>query len=202
MSRTIILVSILILYGCQTIERKNIPVTLLFQGIELLFSGSVPDEITISSTGTGRTREEATQNALKEAVQKGVGVLVISDLTITDQNKVSDKLINYSSGFVKEYKTEDCSGNDKKYTCKITAKISPWNFKKNLVNNSNKEISINSDNLIAQHETFKHVIRQRIKITEYYFSRIFTEGFIGRVESVDVIPSTGENVKIKISEKN
>ena len=199
MWRNITIASLMLLAGCKTLEKNNKPFTFLYQGVEFLFSGSIPEEMTVSATGTGSTREEATQNALKEAVQKGVGILVVSDLTITDQKKVSDLLINYSSGFVKEYKTEECSVN-KRTTCKITAKVSPWNFR-NKTENKKNDLEINGENLIAQHETLKHVIKQRKKLTEYYFSRIRTEGFIGKVDSVEVVPNTGDQVKLNVNYK-
>lgn len=183
--------------GCQTIERANTTSILIHQGIKFLFSASIPEEITIKAEGSGKTREEAIQSALNEAVQKGIGVLVMSELTVENQKILNDRLIIYSSGFVKGYETEQCTEKSI-ISCKISAKVAPWKFKKSIEGTGGRALTINGETLLAQHDTLKHVVEQRKKITEYYFSRIRTEGFIGTIDSVEVVPGTGGKINLNI----
>ena len=197
MWKYLILPGLVLITGCQTLEKSNLPVTIVFKGIELLFSNSLPEEITVSATGTGSTKEEAIQNALKEAVQKGVGVLVVSDLRIAEQKIISDQLLNYSSGFVKEYRTEECS-NNKQITCKLLAKVAPWNLLRNQFN-VNVQNSINGEQLVTQHNSVKNVIAQQKKLLIYYKERISESGYRFEVKNVTSIPSYSNLIPIEIT---
>lgn len=197
MLKYLILAGIVLITACQTLEKTNLPVTIVFKGIEFLFSNSLPEEMTVSATGTGNTREEALQNALKEAVQKGVGVLVVSDLRISDQKIISDQLLNYSSGFIKEYKAEACLIN-KKITCKILAKVAPWNLLRNQFNSNNKN-SINGEQLVTQHNSVKNVITQQKKLLIYYKEKISEDGYKFEVKDVTSIPSYSNLIPIEIT---
>jgi hypothetical protein len=197
MWKYLILAGLVLITGCQTLEKTNLPVTIVIKGIEFLFSESLPEEITVSATGTGSTREEALQNALKEAVQKGVGILVISDLRIKDQKIISDQLLNYSSGFIKDYKTEECL-NNKKITCKIQAKVAPWNLLRNQFNLNDKQ-NINGEQLVTQHNSTKDVIAQQKKLLIYYKEKISEEGYKFEVKDVNSIPSYSNLIPIEIT---
>ena len=63
-------------------------VSLIFQGIYFSMSESVPEQITVTSKGVGSNQNEAVESALNSAVQKAVGVLVLSE-----QSAKNDRVI-------------------------------------------------------------------------------------------------------------
>ena len=49
----------------------------MYQGIKFVYTNSVPKEMIVTSSGTGKTREEAINNALLSGIQESIGVLVV-----------------------------------------------------------------------------------------------------------------------------
>ena len=81
----VLLVLLLVGSGCAVINHPAVTATsYVVQGIRFYFSTFVPTEIVVVSTGTGETREKAIDNALIAAVQEALGVLVVSEVTIKD----------------------------------------------------------------------------------------------------------------------
>jgi hypothetical protein len=73
--------------------------------------------------GTGTTPEEATKDALRNAVRLAIGVVVDDEVIIQKEDVISDKVLTYSDGFVSSY--EELSRKVEKglVRVKISAKI-------------------------------------------------------------------------------
>lgn len=63
-----------------------------------------PKEVSIVVTGTGSTKEEATNNALRSAVEQAFGVYVSSNTEILNDELVRDEFATISSGNIESYK--------------------------------------------------------------------------------------------------
>ena len=171
-------------------------VTLAFTGVRLYFSEAVPKEMTVSSSGTGKTKEEAVNNALLNAVQESIGVLVVSDQTAENNKVVRNLAAMYSSGMVNSYEVKRCSG-ELTVTCQVKAVVSPWSFQRKLLGNS-KTIVINGNDLQGQHMTARNALIQRYKLTEYYLSQIQQSGLEVKIVEVKVLPSMKDNATVQI----
>lgn len=167
-------------------------VSLAFHGVRFSFSDLVPKEITVTATGHGRTQEEAVNNALVIAVQKGIGVLVVSDATVDGDRVIRDLAATYSSGVVNSYKIVSCENG-----CTIVAKVSVAKFQRRLLADSNV-VKVNGKDLHAQFITSQSVLRQRIKLADYYFSQLHSSGLDVKVKSVSLSPVKSYNATIII----
>jgi hypothetical protein len=171
-------------------------VSLIFQGIYFSMSESVPEEITVTAKGIGETQAIAIETALNSAVQKAVGVLVISDQTVQNDRVIRNLVASYSSGVVNSYKIDTCQ-KDKVIRCTITAKVSPLKFMRKLQGES-QTIQVNGNDLLAKHQTAKNTLIQREKIINYYFSQIRQSGLDVLIREVKILPSDTEKVKLVV----
>ena len=57
-----------------------------------------PSEVTLVVTGEGATKEEATNNALRSAVEQAFGVFVSANTEILNDEIVKDEIASISSG--------------------------------------------------------------------------------------------------------
>jgi hypothetical protein len=170
-------------------------VSLIFKGIHFAASESVPEEITMTATGIGKTQSIAIENALNMAVQKTVGVLILSEQTVNNDRVVRNLAAQYSSGVVNSYEVKKCEGNP--VSCEIVAKVSPWKFMRKLEGDS-QTIQVNGNDLLAKHETAKNTLIQRYRMTYYYMSQIRQSGLDVVVKSVSIDPSFNNKVRLNI----
>lgn len=171
-------------------------ISIMYQGIKFVHTDAVPKELIVTSTGTGKTREEAIDKALLSGIQESIGVLVVSDETAENDRIVRNIVAQYSSGVVNKYEVKSCIGTNP-ITCTVTAKVSPWNFQRKLMGDSNA-IKINGNDLQAQHMSARHVLIQRQKLTKYYLSQIQQSGLEVKIKEVKVLPSLSENATVSI----
>jgi hypothetical protein len=185
------------LSSCSSLQTPPVnTASLVLQGVRFYFSLAVPSEIPVEATGTGPTREKAIDNALIAAVQQAIGVLVVSDVTVESNKVVRDIAINYASGVVKEYSVKQCSDSIR-VQCTINAKVSPTAFQQKLLQSASVT-KIDGEHLYGQYLTSRNAIIQRYRITEYFFSRIRTQGLQARLIRFEVPPSTKNKVPIYI----
>ena len=57
----------------------------------------------ITTVGTGATRDEAIQDALRSAVERAVGIYIYSSTEVDNFKLVKDQIIASSRGYVKDY---------------------------------------------------------------------------------------------------
>ena len=168
---------------------------LVFKGIHFLHADSTPKELVVSEIGMGKTQTEAVENALQLAISKSIGVLIVSDQTIENDRVIRNLAAAYSSGVVNSYTIDSCTKNEF-VSCKVTAKISPWNFIRKLQGDS-QTMQVNGDDLLMQHRSAQATMIQRRKIAEYYFSQIRNVGLDAKIREVKILPSNG-NAKLAI----
>ena len=60
-----------------------------------------PKEVSLIVTGEGATKEEATNNALRSAVEQAFGVFVSANTEILNDELIKDEIATISSGNIK-----------------------------------------------------------------------------------------------------
>ena len=58
----------------------------------------------ITVTGTGKTLDQAKEQAFRKAIEYKVGATVLSDVETQNYQRVKDEIYIYSSGYVDDYK--------------------------------------------------------------------------------------------------
>ena len=169
--------------------------SLIIQGIRFSATEAIPEQITVNAIGVGETQPIAVQNALNLAVQKAIGVLIVTDQTVNNDKVIRNLVAQYSSGVVNSYEVKKCDG--KPVSCEIVAKVSPWKFMRKLEGDS-QTIKVNGNDLLAKHETAKIALIQRHKMAHYYMSQIRQSGLEVVVNSVSVLPNTSNKVSLAI----
>ena len=168
-------------------------VSFVFQGIRFAISDTPPPEIEMKGEGSGKTREEAVHNALIDAVQRGIGVMVFTDQTVNGDTVVRNMAAMYSSGVVNSYEVTSCRNN----YCVVSAKISPWKFRRKLEGDSNV-MRVNGNDLYASYASANHGMIQRHKLTEYYFQRIRSSGLEVKIRELKVTPAANGRADVMI----
>jgi hypothetical protein len=83
------------------------------------------EELTAEGTGMGITREEALISAKRNAVEKGIGTILLSQTEIENFQMKKDQIITKTVGTVKKYEViSESQGTDGAYTIKIKALLS------------------------------------------------------------------------------
>lgn len=77
---------------------------LLVALICLLFSSFASSSDYITVTGSGKTFEEAKQQAFRKAIEFKIGATVLSDVETRNYNRDKDEIYIYSAGYVDNYK--------------------------------------------------------------------------------------------------
>ena len=199
MRRLVVLSAFLLVgSGCAVINHPTVTATsYVVQGVRFYFSTFVPSEIVVVSTGTGETREKAIDNALIAAIQEALGVLVVSEVTIRDDQVLKNIAILYSDGVVNSYKVGECKG-DSRQSCEITAKVSATRLQKKF-SSSGAVAEVDGKDMYGQYITSKNVIYQRKRLAEYYLSHIRKTGLDLKIDSIKVLPTTANSVPIEIN---
>ena len=73
----------------------------------LLFSSAAADARSVTVTGSGISQNEAESDALRNAVEKAVGVLVDSQTMVSSNTILQDEIYTQSRGFVTNYNVTD-----------------------------------------------------------------------------------------------
>jgi len=188
-----LLVALALAGSSLTVHAENTSV--IINGIHFALSSFLSDRMTVVATGVGVTQEQAISAALHSAVQKVVGVLIISDRVVNQDTLVRNIVAQYSSGVVDTYEILNCSGRP--VVCDIEAKVSPIKFMRKLEGDSDS-IQFSGSEYYEKHLMIKNAIKQRSKILEYYMKEMHRSGLDVRLRSVSVVPSLSDNATLDI----
>ena len=61
------------------------------------------DEVTLTVSSDGPTKEEATKNALRSAIEQAYGTFVSANTTILNDELVKDEIVTIANGNIKSY---------------------------------------------------------------------------------------------------
>lgn len=188
------LILALVLAGSSSSVYAN-NTSLILNGIHFALSTFMSDRMTVVATGVGPTQEQAVSAALHSAVQKVVGVLIISERVANQDTLVRNIVAQYSSGVVDTYKILHCSGQP--VTCEIEAKVSPIKFMRKLETDSHS-VQISGSVYYEKHLAIKRAMKQREQILQYYLNEMHRSGLDVRLRSVNVVPSINDSATLDI----
>lgn len=83
---------------------KSIISTLFLVCCILPARAAAPEEVTLTVSSDGPTKEEATKNALRSAIEQAYGAFVSANTTILNDELVKDEIVTISNGSIKDYK--------------------------------------------------------------------------------------------------
>lgn len=66
------------------------------------------EEVTLTVSSDGPTKDEAVKNALRSAIEQAYGAFVSANTTILNDELVKDEIVTVSNGSIKEYKELGC----------------------------------------------------------------------------------------------
>ena len=82
--------------------------TLLLIAALTLFGVSAQETVKLTVNGQGATKEEATANALRSAIEQSFGVFVSANTQILNDEVVKDEIATIASGNIQEYQELGC----------------------------------------------------------------------------------------------
>lgn len=83
------------------------------------------DDIELTVTGEGKTREDAKLAALRNALEEAYGVFVSSNTQLLNDEIVKDEIISISTGIIKHYDILAGSANGEMYDVVVKAIVTP-----------------------------------------------------------------------------
>lgn len=106
---------------------KRLFMTLFVMLLTFVGMAQTKDDVTLTVTGDGATKEEAVDNALRSAIAQAYGVFVSANTQILNDEVVKDEIATVTSGNIKEYKEvaiDNLSNGKKEVTVRATVSIS------------------------------------------------------------------------------
>jgi hypothetical protein len=86
---------------------KSIPILIIMFTVQLVFSQTTENTVTLTTSGTGKTLEEAKNNALRSAIEQAFGAFVSSKTEILNDQLVSDQITSVSSGNIQKFEIKN-----------------------------------------------------------------------------------------------
>jgi len=169
--------------------------SLVISGVHFIMTSLVPDQMTVKTSGVGKTQELAVKAALTAAVQKSVGVLIVSEQTVRNDDLVRNIVAQYSSGVVDEFEILQCVGQP--VYCEIEAKVSPIKFMRKLEGDS-QSVQFDGSAYYEKHLAIKNAMKQREKILGYYLSEMHRSGLDVKFRSLGIVPSIEDRATLEI----
>lgn len=76
---------------------------LLFTAISISVFAQKNEEVSLTVLGDGQTKEEALQNALRNAIEQAYGTFISSNTQILNDRLIKDEIVSVSNGNIKKY---------------------------------------------------------------------------------------------------
>lgn len=121
-------------------------------GSNLLANDSETDKTArVVVTGHGVDIDKAKENAIRNAVEKVIGVYVSSETVVQNNQLIKDEILKYSGGYIKEMKITSQSKNENAlYEVQIDALVVIAKLKKKLVENHIATNKVEGESLFGE----------------------------------------------------
>ncbi|MBR5039327.1 MAG: hypothetical protein IKX65_11490 [Prevotella sp.] len=83
---------------------------------------------TLVTSGTGNTKEKATRNALRNAIEQAFGTFVSSNTEVLNDNLIKDEIVTVTTGNIKNYKELYCTQNGSFFCVSLQVTVSIGNL--------------------------------------------------------------------------
>lgn len=137
---------------------------------------SASDYLTV--TGTGKTFEEAKQQAFRNAIEFKVGATVLSDVETQNYQRIKDEIYVYSAGYVDDYKVLSQETTQSNITVLLSVSVADSKLKNRIIGAGKDSSTFNGDLHVAQVSTFlqekEQADRLFKKVLDGYPSKAYT----------------------------
>lgn len=107
--------------------------------------------------GEGYTYEEAKQQALRLAVDRAVGAVVLSETEVKNREVVRNEIIKYSSGFVEDYQVINQTNYNNVYRLTVDVWVSDSKIADRLLGGSKQDGQIDGQRHATQLESINNI---------------------------------------------
>lgn len=121
---------------------RNLSIPMLAVAAALLVSGVARADDVVETTGTGEVavdhgdkadaKKRAQQAALRDAVEKAMGTVIVSDSETQDFELVKDRVLSTSAGYVKSFEVVEEKDAGATFIVKVKAKVGKADLDKDL----------------------------------------------------------------------
>jgi hypothetical protein len=134
------------------------PVGVAVSAVSSYATGSWPfntPDMFVRSNGVGTNKDQALDNAFRNAVAKACGVVVSSENESLNDTLVKNELLSYSSGFIVSYKIVKEQLTDQGYEIEIAARVASNKIANRILGRSVEQTTVaeKSQQLYAQSST-------------------------------------------------
>lgn len=115
---------------------------LVAMSVALFFDGTARADDVVETTGMGEVaiengdqahaKQRAEKLAIRDAVEKAMGTVIISDTETSDFELVKDRVLSTSAGYVKSYEVVESKATGATWVTKVTAKVGKADLDKDL----------------------------------------------------------------------
>jgi len=129
------------------------------------------DELSdVVATGMGIDSDSALKNALLNAVNQSIGMLVDAETLVKNDNIVKDEILTHSDGYVDTFnKISECKRDDGLFEIKIKATVKRMKVVEKLKNNNISIMSIDGNSIFGEALTKQ----ESLKSAEEMFKKSF-----------------------------
>jgi len=117
-------------------------------------SGSDTQEKYTRVLGTGKTEEEAKLNGFKIAVQIVVGSVIVTEKEANTNNLTRDKIVDYSAGYVDDYKIIDKTVTTSGYSLIMDVLVKNSKIAEQILNKGKNDAMLEGPRLSEQYKSF------------------------------------------------
>ena len=168
--------------------------------------------VTLTVTGQGQTKDEAKQNALRDAIEQAFGTFISSNTEILNDELVKDEIVSVSNGNIKNYKIiSEIKIPDIGYAVSLKAEVSvskltafvkskgvEVEFKGSLLSANVKQQMLNEKNEI---KTIKNILKVSKEILFKSYDYELERGEPKQSENVDYLRGKdGSKVKVVVND--
>ena len=120
----------------------------------LIFVGNVVFAQPIRIQGIGETFQQAKENAFKNAVELKVGSVLVNELESKDNKLIRNEIINYSAGYVDNFKVIEINNYNNKTFVIVDVWVSSSKIADRILGTSFNNKSFDSDRHGTQYDTY------------------------------------------------
>lgn len=154
-------------------------------------------EIVVECDGSGATRQDALRDAMRKAIEKAVGMYVLSKTTMTDQ-ELKEQVIVTSDAVVTNYKELKSEEEEGIWTVRIEARVLPNEYLKFCPKKASQDVSLEIGNLL---NTMGSLNNTEAILDEIYEEDLFFKLYKFQKTEVKLggdVELNGENVSLKV----
>lgn len=154
---------------------------------------AMPQQVEVTTTGTGETRETAITNANIAAVKQALSTIIISRQTVADDELVANTVIERTAGVVNSFEVVKCS-QAQLWVCQIRAKVSTELAVQALQAENAKVIKVNGEQLMGQQATYRHRAESGRDLVSDLFAQYEDSGLHVTLKVVTPTPTGSRSV--------